>query len=402
MMGFVVPLAYNSIGEAEIGAAIATLRSGFLTQGEEVASFERELAEFHGVRHAIMVNSGSSANLVAIEAAIYLSQLRPDLIADPILPGDEVIIQGLNWPSTLKPLTNHGLVPVFCDIDPESLNASVAAVDAVRTERTRMVVGVPVLGNSTHLDELETYCRDQQLVFMVDGCESLGSVTGAGRKVGQVGLATAFSFYFSHHLTTIEGGVVLTDDEHLADLCYALRAHGWSRNLRLSAFLDVDDSDVDPRFCFVLPGYNVRSTEVNAAIGRIQLKKLDAMVEVRRRVAALRIAAIAEFSELVTVPGAVVLDRHSWMTLPLMFSSRSHRLRGQEILERLGVETRPIIVGNMLRHPLARNLKLSPKQPVLPTCDRVFDCGLMIGLDATMDDEREAIVADALKQAARA
>jgi CDP-6-deoxy-D-xylo-4-hexulose-3-dehydrase len=399
-MTYQVPLAYNSIGPEEVAAAEQVLRSGFLTQGQKVAELEERLASSHGVQHAILVNSGSSANLIAIEAVVYLSQLRPDLVTTSISPGDEVIIQGLNWPSTIKPMTNHGLTPVFCDVDLESLNASVADVDAVRTDRTRMVVAVPVLGNPTHMDELREYCERHELVLMEDACESLGATTAAGRKVGTLGLASAFSFYFSHHMTTIEGGAILTDDPHVADLCYALRAHGWSRNLRIGDFLELDDARVDPRFCFVLPGYNVRSTEVNAAIGLVQLSKLPAMVEGRRQIAAARIAALDGESGVV-IPGKEVAG-HSWMTLPLLFEDTGQRDKARDSLECDGVETRPIIVGNMLRHPLAKNLRLSGKQPDLPGCDAVFDRGLMIGLDPTTNAAQEQFVHDALRRAARA
>lgn len=403
-MAYQVPLAYNTLGDRELAAAKAVLDSGSVTQGREVARFERMLADWNGVRHAILVNSGSSANLVAIEAAIYLSQLRPDLLPTgvEIERGDEVVIQGLNWPSTIKPIVNHGLRPVFCDIDITSLNASVEAVEAVRTDRTRMVVAVPVLGNPSHLDALRDYCDRTRLILIEDACESIGAVTETGAKVGTIGAAAAFSFYFSHHLTTIEGGAILTDSDQLADMCYALRAHGWSRNLKLEGFLDFDASEIDGRFCFVLPGYNVRSTELNAAIGHVQLERLDEMIVARRRIARGRIDALAGLEDHVTVPGADIVDRHSWMTIPLLFRDRDHRNRAQASLEANGVETRPIIVGNMLRHPVARMLNLADHQPALPACDAVFERGMMIGLNPYSSNDTEAFLHESLRIAARA
>lgn len=400
-MTFRIPLAFNTMGDAEHAAIEAVVTSGRLTQGARVTEFEAALAARHGVSHAILVNSGSSANLIAIEAAVYLATLRPDLALRPIEQGDEVIIQGLNWPSTLTPILNRGLRPVLCDVDLHSLNASVAQVEAVRTERTRMVIAVPVLGNPTHLDELREYCAREKLILIEDACESIGATTPAGKPVGTLGAAASFSFYFSHHITTIEGGVVLTNDAHFADLCYALRAHGWSRGLKLESFLTFDASEIDDRFCFVIPGYNVRSTDLNAAIGLVQLDRLDGMLADRRRIAAGRIAAIADAGDLLTIPGTDIIDIHSWMTTPLLFSDRAHRDRARASLEADGVETRPIIVGNMLRHPLARMLNLSPDQIDLPNCDQVFDRGLMIGLSPIASDEDEAIVCAALAKAAR-
>jgi CDP-6-deoxy-D-xylo-4-hexulose-3-dehydrase len=401
-MAFKIPLAFSTLGDSERMAVETVMASGNVTQGQKVAEFERALAAKHGVAHAIFVNSGSSANLIAVEAATYLSRLRPDLVHGAINPGDEVIIQGLNWPSTLTPMLNRGLRPVFCDVSLNSLNAGIAEIEAVRTERTKMVVAVPVLGNPTYLEELRDYCAENSLLLLEDACESIGATTKGGALVGTLGLAASFSFYFSHHITTIEGGAVLTDDPHMADLCYALRAHGWSRGLQLESFLDFDSSAIDPRFCFVIPGYNVRSTEVNAAIGLVQLDRLDDMIRCRRTIAAGRIAAIAGLEDKLVIPGADIVDRHSWMTTPLLFSDRAHRERGQKMLEEAGVETRPIIVGNMLRHPLARMLDLPEHQPELPNCDEVFNRGLMIGLSPLSTAEDEEIVCSALAQAARA
>jgi CDP-6-deoxy-D-xylo-4-hexulose-3-dehydrase len=401
-MTFRIPLAFSTLGDGERTAAEEVLASGNVTQGAKVAAFEQALAQRHGVAHAILVNSGSSANLIAIEAATYLSRLRPDLVYGVLNPGDEVIIQGLNWPSTLTPILNRGLRPVFCDVSLDSLNAGVEQIEAVRTKRTKMVIAVPVLGNPTYLDEVREYCAANKLLFLEDACESIGAVTESGALVGTLGLAASFSFYFSHHITTIEGGAVLTNNPHMADLCYALRAHGWSRGLRLESFLDFDSSAIDPRFCFVMPGYNVRSTEVNAAIGLVQLDRLDDMITRRRQIAAGRIAAIDGVGDRLIIPGADIVERHSWMTTPLLFSDRAHRKRAQHALEAAGVETRPIIVGNMLRHPLARMLDLKNDQPPLPNCDEVFERGLMIGLSPLSSHEEERIVCDALLQAAKA
>lgn len=397
-----IPLAYNTLSDAEIAAAHEVLASGFITQGQRVAAFERELAEWHGVRHAILVNSGSSANLVGIEALVMLSRLRPDLVASgrAVEPGDEVVIQGLNWPSTLKPLLNMGLRPVFCDVDPGSLNSTVETIAAVCTERTRLVISVPVLGNPAHVDEVAAFCAERKLLLFEDACESIGATTAAGRKIGTVGSASAFSFYFSHHITTIEGGAILTDSDELADMAYALRAHGWSRNLKLEGFLDFDSQAIDPRFCFVLPGYNVRSTELNAAIGSVQLRRLDTMIDARRAVAQGRIEAVQGTDAI--VPGADLLDRHSWMTTPLLFPDRARRLAAQALMEEAGIETRPIIVGNLLRHPVARMLNLADHQPDLPHCDAVFDRGMMIGLNPVPDAGDEAFVCDTLRRAAMA
>lgn len=398
-MRYKVPLAYNAFGDDERAAVEAVLSRGSMTQGREVSQFEALFAAWHGIKHAILVNSGSSANLVAIDALFHSRRGRTDIKS--FQRGDEIIIPGLCWPTTLTPLINHGLQPVFCDIDLRTLNISAKTVEAVRTEKARAVIAVPVVGNPEGLDELRSYCASRGLLLLEDACESLGAVGTSGRRVGTFGVAAAFSFYFSHHISTIEGGAILTDSDEIADLCYALRSHGWTRQVKHNTLnFRCSNDDVDPRFCFILPGYNVRATEITAALGTVQLAKLPEIVARRRKIAAGRIAALGSSAGRLTIPGALVCDRHSWMTFPLMFSSRRHRRAAQQYLEECGIETRPVIAGNILRHPLAQTIRTRLDQPALPACDEVFDRGLMIGLNPYSDQETEAMVNSALHEAA--
>lgn len=401
-MRYRIPLAYNTLGDEERAAAAAVFNSGQLTQGEEVAAFEKAFAAFHGSKYAILVNSGSSANLIAIEAVYFASVLLPALMHGELKRGDEVIVQGLSWPTTLTPLLNHGLQPVFCDVSLDTLNATVSTVEAVRTEKTRAVIAVPVLGNPEGLDELRAYCHRENLILIEDACESLGAKSASGKLVGTFGLASSFSFYFSHHMTTVEGGAILTDSAEIADLCYALRSHGWTRHFKLGAIAFPAGSEgIDPRFCFVLPGYNVRASEVTAALGRVQLKRLPHMLDRRRRIAHGRIAALEPSANRVTVPGVAIKERHSWMTMPLMFGSARMKAEAQALLEAKGVETRPIIVGNILRHPLAKMMPLKADQPELPACDEIFARGIMIGLNPFSTEEDEAFLHETLRAAAK-
>jgi len=402
-MPYRVPLAYNTFTDAERDAVSAVVETGRLTQGAEVEKFEAGFAAFNGTKYAIMVNSGSSANLIGIEAIYYCSLLKPEITHGPLRQGDEAIISGLSWPTTITPLLNHGLQPVFCDISLQTLNMTVETVEAVRTPATRMVIAVPVLGNPDGLDELRDYCAHERLILVEDACESLGARTASGALTGTFGLASAFSFYFSHHISTVEGGAILTDSREVADLCYALRSHGWTRDFKLNSIdlgRDVGE-DIDPRFCFFLPGYNVRATEINAAVGGVQLSKLTDMLTERRRRAVARIDAVRRAGNRVTVPGAEIADRHSWMTFPLLFENAEQKKAAQSLLENLGVETRPIIVGNILRQPLVRALPIKADQPDLPVCDAVFARGLMIGLSPFSDEESEACVHEALRLAAQ-
>ena len=312
--------------------------------------------------------------------------------------GDEVVIPALCWPTTLTPLANIGLKPVFCDIDLESLNLSVAAIEKVRTERTRAVIAAPILGNPTGLDEVRAYCEAEELVLLEDACQSLGAHGPAGRKIGSFGLASSFSFYFSHHISTIEGGCIATNSFLLAELCRALRSHGWTRDLdnsRLALTLPKFDQ-VDRRFCFFLPGYNVRPTEMAAAIGSIQLKRLPQFLTRRHRIAQARLRALEPFQDRVAVPGANVGAGHSWMAFPLMLKSREEKERVRATLEESAIETRPVVAGNLARHPITKVLGIDEDQADLPDCDAVFQRGLMLGLNPSSTGLDENYLSEAL------
>lgn len=382
-MNYRIPLAFDTFGEAEKNALIEVLESGHYTQGKRVSAFESQFADYLGVDFAVMVNSGSSANLIAISAVYYATMWNAELTSAPLQPGDEVIVPGLSWPTTLTPLLNLGLRPVFCDIELDSLNLSVRTVDEMRTERTRVVIAVTVLGNPTGLLELREYCRGQRLLLIEDAAESLGAETEGGEKVGSFGLVASFSFYFSHHISTIEGGAIVTNSPLIADLSLALRSHGWTRQLSYSELADdlPEFEKVDSRFCFFLPGYNVRATELSGAIGSVQLARLPDFLARRRAIAEARIEALKPYRDRVTIPGAQVGTGHSWMTFPMLLDTPARRDAIRPALEARGIETRAIIAGNMLRQPLSRFLDLRPDQPELSACDEVFRRGMMLGLN---------------------
>ncbi len=234
--------------------------------GAEVAAFEQEFAAFTGSQHAVMVNSGSSANLLMVAASTFRRRGRR------LQRGDEVLVPAVSWATTYFPLSQHGLVLRFVDIDPQTLNFDLAALEAAVTPRTAAVMAVNLLGNPNDFAVLQALARRHDLVLLEDNCESLGA-SFEGRQAGTFGLAGSFSFFFSHHMSTMEGGMVVTDDQELYELMLSLRAHGWTRNLPTENLVTGRKSD-DPfveSFRFVLPGYNLRPLEMEAAVGREQL-----------------------------------------------------------------------------------------------------------------------------------
>ena len=269
-------LAADSWGPEERAAIDDVIASGRLTMGPKVAEFERAFADYFGRKYAVMVNSGSSANLVGIAALCY----RKD---NPLQPGDEVIVPAISWSTTYHPLQQYGLKLRFVDVELDTLNMDTSRLEEALTPSTRMIVGVSILGNPAALDVMRAFADKHGLIFFEDNCESMDAEL-VGQKTATFGDIGTFSTFFSHHISTIEGGVLTTDDAELNDLARSIRAHGWTRDVSEgSELFAARDDDFFEAYRFILPGYNVRPQEINAAVGLVQLAKLPAMTEMRRK-----------------------------------------------------------------------------------------------------------------------
>ena len=268
-------LAADTWGPEEKAAIQNVINSGRLTMGPKVAEFEAAFAKYFGRKYAIMVNSGSSGNLVGIASLFFRSE-------NPLKRGDEVIVPAIAWSTTYSPLQQYGLKLRFVDVELDTLNMDVRRLDEALNAKTRMIVGVSILGNPAALDKMRKFAEQHGLIFFEDNCESMDAELG-GQKTGSFGDISTFSTFFSHHISTIEGGVITTDDDELNALARSIRTHGWTRDLPDTLDLCERRDDFHEAYRFILPGYNVRPQEINAAVGLEQLKKLPPMTDVRRR-----------------------------------------------------------------------------------------------------------------------
>ena len=260
-------------GEEELSAIHRVMDSGMYTMGQNVRTYEQQFARKFGTKHAVMVSSGSAANLLAIASLVYSKRLPR---------GAEVIVPAVSWSTTYAPLEQYGMKLVFVDIDKDTLNMDVQALRNAITEKTKMVFLVNLLGNPNYFDEVLEICRQKNVIVIEDNCESLGAEY-KGKKLGTLGLAGTFSTFYSHHLCTMEGGMVVTDDQELYEYMLAIRAHGWTRNLPDgSSIYQKKDDPFYESFNFIVPGYNLRPLEMEGAIGLEQLKKMDRMIAQRR------------------------------------------------------------------------------------------------------------------------
>lgn len=368
-MKWAYPLATDSWDDQEYSAMQRVIGSKRFTMGPEVQAFEQEFAAFHGSRHAVMVNSGSSANLLMIAALFYRK-------TNPLKRGQEVIVPAVSWSTTYMPLQQYGLKCIFVDIDPYTLNLSPeAAADAVGPN-TAAVLGVNLLGNPCDWDGLRRICDQHGLIALEDNCEALGAQID-NRYAGTFGLMGTFSFFFSHHISTMEGGMVLTDDEELYHILLSLRAHGWTRELPEQNFVCAKGDDpFRESFRFVLPGYNVRPLELSGAIGREQLKKLPWFVEQRRRNASSFLSKLRGHSGLRL---QAEHGRSSWFGFSMIVEDSAigrHRVASQ--LSEDGIETRPIVAGNFTTNEVLQYFDWRIAGD-LKSAESVHEAGLFVG-----------------------
>lgn len=347
MNSFKYPLATSSWDGAEEEAMQRVIRSGMFSMGPEVRAFEEAFAQYIGSRHAVMVNSGSSANLLMVAALFYTKD-------NPLKRGDEVIVPAVSWSTTYYPLHQYGLKLRFVDVDLNTLNYDLEQLASAISGKTRLVMAVNLLGNPNDFDVIRKLIAGRDIRLIEDNCESMGAEFG-GKKAGTFGVMGSFSSFFSHHISTMEGGVVVTDDEELHHILLALRAHGWTRNLPKFNHVCGEKSD-DPfkeSFRFVLPGYNVRPLELSGAIGVEQVRKLPGLIAERRRNGARLQGALADHPQLLIQRET---GRSSWFGFSLVIRPGS-KLTREQLIARLagtGFECRPIVAGNFTKNEVMR------------------------------------------------
>lgn len=365
-----LPLATSTWDQAEYDAISHVVESDRFTMGPLVAQFEKEFASHFGSEFGVMVNSGSSANLIAIAAAV----LDP---RNGLQPGDEVLVPAVSWATTYYPLQQYGLVLKFVDIDINTLNMDLELARLTIGPKTKAIFAVNLLGNPNNYTDLHNLANEFNLLIWEDNCESLGAKF-EGKFAGTWGQLGTFSSFFSHHISTMEGGIILTDDEQLHQMMISLRAHGWTRELPQENFVHSKSGDLfDDLFRFVLPGYNVRPLEMSGAIGIEQLKKIPSLVEGRRENAQY---FQAKFENLPTVRTQKETGESSWFGFSMVLEG-SLAGRRREVVAALNenkIDCRPIVAGNFTKNPVMKHLS-SIVPDSLPAADKVHVDGLFVG-----------------------
>ncbi len=342
--------------------------SGHYSMGEEVRRYEEAFAEKFGTKYAVMVSSGSAANLLAVAALVYSGRLNK---------GDEVLVPAVSWSTTYFPLCQMGLKLRFVDIDRHTLNIDLEEVERAVTPETRMLFAVNLLGNPNDFGRLCEICKKYDLLLAEDNCESLGA-TYQGKQCGTFGLFGTYSTFYSHHLCTMEGGMVVTDDEELYHYMLCSRAHGWTRNLpKDSPIYKKSEVDFYESFNFIVPGFNLRPLEIEGAAGSEQLKKMDRIIARRRKNAEYFREKMRQFED---VRIQKEIGESSWFGFAVILGG-GLRGRRDEIVRAVaggGIEVRPIVAGNFTRNSVIKYLDFSISGE-LTASDDIHDNGFFIG-----------------------
>lgn len=361
-------LCDNPWDNEELSAIQSVIDSDMYTMGKKVAEYEKKFAEKFGTKYAVMVNSGSTANLLAIASLVYSGRLER---------GSEIIVPAVSWSTTYAPLEQYGMKLIFVDINRNTLNLDIDAVKHAITDKTKMIFAVNLLGNSNEYDELLEICDKSNIILIEDNCESLGAKY-KGKYLGTIGLIGTFSTFYSHHICTMEGGMVVTKDKELYEYMLAIRAHGWTRNLPEDSIIYEKNKEAFyESFNFIVPGFNLRPLEMEGAIGIKQLQKVDKMIDNRRSNAYYFLDKMKKYDNICVQKE---IGESSWFGFALVLTGnlKNKRTGLVKFLRNNNIECRPIVAGNFTRNPVIKYMdyRISGE---LVNADEIHDHGLFIG-----------------------
>ena len=375
MKKYFFPLVKSPYRSKDIFKAIKVLKTGKLTMGTNVPSFEKEFTSKLKTNYSLMVNSGSSANLLAFQCLINPYRKKRLKI------GDEIIIPSLCWSTSLWPIVQSGLKPIFVDIDKETLNINLDDLEKKISKKTKGIMLVHVLGNSTDMTKLMKIKKKYNLILIEDTCESLGAQY-KNKFLGTFGEFSSYSFYASHQISSGEGGMICCKDKSDYEIIKSLRSHGWSRNLSNERKISNNNPHLDKRFIFYNSGFNLRPTEIAGTIGRSQFKDLFKFKKIRN-LNRKNIVNLFKNNKKINRSIKVIKPNKnvnpSWFGLPLIVNKKKLLKKLMLRLEKNGIETRPIISGNFLKQPSVKKYGLI-KNIKFKNADYINNHGFFIGL----------------------
>ncbi len=364
------PLTNTVLDNSDIKSAIRVLKSKWITMGRETSQFENTFSKEISKNYSIMVNSGSSANLL-----IFQCLINP--MVKKLKRNDEILIPAICWSTSLWPIVQSGLKPKFVDIDPSTLNIDINDFKKKITKKTKALMLVHALGNCADMNKIVQICKKNKIILIEDTCEALGSKHN-GKQLGTFGDFSSFSFFYSHHITSGEGGMLCTKSSKYADIIRTLRSHGWQRAI---------SNKKSSNWSFINSGYNLRPTDISASIGRSQIKKLKNIIKIRQtNFDLIRNALLSnkKYSDKFYIVKENPKNSIVWFGIPIILKSndRNYKNRVTKKLNNFGIDTRPLISGNFANQPAVKlyNLKINND---LKNADFIDKNSFFIGLHNT-------------------
>jgi CDP-6-deoxy-D-xylo-4-hexulose-3-dehydrase len=359
----------------------------WLASGDKVAKFEKEFSKVINLKYSLMVNSGSSANLIMIESLKKYYKLKPD---------DEIIVSVVGFPTTIAPIIQCGLTPIFIDIEFSTLNFSLNEVLKKITNKTKVIILSPVLGNPPDMDVLMDICEKRNIILLVDGCDSLGS-KWENKNIAEYGILSSCSFYPAHHITTGEGGMVSSNNEELINLarsfawwgrdCYCVGQNNLLSNgtckCRFKQWIEELPYPIDHKYYYTNVGYNLKPLDIQGSLGLVQLKKLDRIHETRKQYKQ-QIQNMLSSIKGIRFPTSYPKADVSWFGIPIICDSFNVKKKLVDYLEQHRIQTRNYFAGNILVHD---GYKSFGNWKDFPNANQVLEKVFFIGCSPTMTED---------------
>ena len=372
------PLLSNAFSKSDIRCGLNVLSSKYITMSKITRNFEKQFAKKLGCKYALMTNSGSSANLLAVSAIIN------PMFKNKLKAGDEVLIPAVCWSTSLWPIVQNNLKPVFVDVELNTFNISIEDLKKKITSKTKAIMCVHVLGTSANLNQIKRIINKKNIILIEDTCESLGAKFN-NKFLGTFGEFGTFSFYYSHQITSGEGGMIVCNNIKNYNIIKSLRSHGWSRETTFHNIYKKKFKKLDDRFLFINSGYNLRPTDIQAAIAHSQFKRLNKFIITRnynRKRIIDKIKKDKKWNNQFYFINPSKQITPSWFGLPILINKKylNKKKKFLNHLTNCGVENRPILSGNFANQPAAELYKLNNKRLNFVNAQKVEDLGFFIGL----------------------
>ena len=375
---FKYPLLSNAFSKSDIICGLKVLSSKHITMSKITRNFEKQFAKKIGCKYALMTNSGSSANLLA------LSTITNPLFKNKLKTGDEVLIPAVCWSTSLWPIIQNNLKPVFVDVELDTFNISIQDLKKKITSKTKAIMCIHVLGTSANLSKIKKITNKKNIILIEDTCESLGAKFN-NKFLGTFGELGTFSFYYSHQITSGEGGMIVCNNLNNYNIIKSLRSHGWSRETTFHNIYKKKFKKLDDRFLFINSGYNLRPTDIQAAIAHNQFKRLNKFITTRnynRKKIIDKVKNNKKWNNQFYFINHSKQIKPSWFGLPILINKKysNKKKKFLNYLSKRGVENRPILSGNFTNQPATKLYNLNSKKFVFSNAQKVENLGFFIGL----------------------